>query len=64
MDIGGGVAQQVYLYDPSKTVLTTWDKSYSFDMGPGFSYKVGLSTREFEDATGFTGCVKTGEKKF
>ena len=31
LDIGGVIALQVYLYDPSETVLTTWDKSYSFD---------------------------------
>ena len=40
MDIGGGLSFQLFLYDPSDTVLTTWDKSYSFDIAPGKSYKV------------------------
>ena len=63
LDIGGGIALQIYLYDPYATVLTTWDKSYSFDMGPGYSYKVGLSTKKLEDKTGFTGCIETGKEE-
>ncbi|XP_063711672.1 amiloride-sensitive sodium channel subunit alpha-like [Symsagittifera roscoffensis] len=61
MDIGGGLSFQLFLYDPSDTVLTTWDKSYSFDIAPGKSYKVGLSSRKYLDSSGFTNCIPEGK---
>ena len=63
MDVGGGLHIQMYLYDPSETVLTTWDKSYSFDIGPGRSYRVGLSKRKYRDTSGFTNCIEEGKMK-
>ena len=63
MEIGGGVALQLHLYDPEKTVFNTWDKSYSFDIGPGKSYKVGLSVREYEDVSNIRKCIPEGKRK-
>ena len=62
--IGGGLNFKVYLYDPSVTSMTTWDKSYSFDIGPGFSYKLGLSIRKFKDQSGFSDCIEEGKMKW
>ena len=59
--MGGGLSFQVYLYDPTESVLTTWDKSYSFDIGPGRSYKVALSARKYNDYSGYSGCIPEGE---
>ena len=61
IDVGGGLSFQVYLYDPTESVLTTWDKSYSFDIGPGRSYKVALSTRKYNDYSGTSGCIPEGK---
>ncbi|XP_075264172.1 uncharacterized protein LOC142356085 [Convolutriloba macropyga] len=61
--IGGGLNFKVYLYDPTVTSMTTWDKSYSFDIGPGFSYKLGLSIRKFKDQSGFSDCIEEGKMK-
>ena len=61
MDVGGGLHFQIYLYDPKETVLTTWDKSYSFDIGPRRSYKVGMGTRKFSDRSGKSNCIEEGK---
>ena len=60
-DLGGGMAAQIFLYNPSETVLTTWDKSYAFEVAPGTTNQVGLSTLKFSDRTSFNDCVPEGE---
>ena len=62
MDVGGGHSIQVYVYDPSQTVFTTQDKSYSLDIAPGRSYSVGLSVRQYSDESGLSGCVEEGKR--
>ena len=61
-DVGGGASIQVFLYDPEKTVFNTWDKSYSFDIAPGKSFDVQVSTRTFSDETNFNGCIQEGKR--
>ncbi|XP_075254763.1 bile acid-sensitive ion channel-like [Convolutriloba macropyga] len=61
LDVGGGSHLQIYLYDPTTSVLTTWDKTCSFDIAPGRSYKVGLTTTKFRDESGFSGCIEEGK---
>ncbi|XP_075241732.1 acid-sensing ion channel 2-like [Convolutriloba macropyga] len=61
-DVGGGASIQVFLYEPEKTVFNTWDKSYSFDIAPGKSFDVQVSTRTFSDETNFNGCIQEGKR--
>ena len=59
--IGGGVSLKVFIFEPDTTILTAWDKSYSFEIGPGKSWHVALSTKQFRDLSGFNDCVQEGE---
>ena len=59
--VGGGLAFKIYLYDPTETSFTAWDRSYSFEIGPGRSYNMKLSTRKFRDYTGFNDCIEEGK---
>ena len=62
IDVGGGATMQVYFYDPSRTVLDTWDKSYSLDIAPGRSYDVKLTQREYYDMSSVgEGCIEEGK---
>ncbi len=64
MDLGAAVALEVYLYDPEEIELTTWDRSYSFHIGPGTSTRVGLTTKKFEDASGYSGCIPSRKRGY
>ncbi|XP_075265776.1 uncharacterized protein LOC142358211, partial [Convolutriloba macropyga] len=60
LDVGGGLALQIFFYDPTHSVLTTLDKKYSFNIGPGWSYKAGLSLNKIHDTSGFSDCIEEG----
>ncbi|XP_075248182.1 epithelial sodium channel subunit beta-like isoform X2 [Convolutriloba macropyga] len=62
LHIAGGLALQVFLYDPTRTILSTWDKSYSFNVAPGYSYRASLSLEEFHDDSGRSDCIQEGAK--
>ncbi len=61
-DLGAMLALEVYLYDPEEVELTTWARSYSFHISPGTSTRVGLTTKKFKDARGYSGCIHAKTK--
>ena len=61
-DLGGTLALEVYLYDPEELKITTWDRSYSLHVSPGTSPRLGLTTKKFEDASGYSGCIPAKTK--